>query len=309
VIPRVNPGAYDGVTNSKLNGLQNELAAKGVKLMSAPVVRTKMGAKDALVKIKDLSCGMNDTYAYYDIPSFKENFPKTVATGIRVLKQNRGSQGEGIWVVNVAEGHEGEVTGSTKLMLQEAVDNHKEEMTCDEFMTFCEKYIEGEEGQLIDQRFLPRIVEGELRVNMIFDEPTEIIHKKPAEGGLSATLASGATYVTYTPTDPMFEKLMDGFLNKDMKAIMPALGMDTEPLPLIWTADFILGDKDEAGNDTYFVGEFNCSCVGISKFQAVCGGTQTLADVSDEDYFDACELTDLMGVKAIEMLQKAKGGY
>jgi len=48
--------------------------------------------------------------------------------------------------------------------------------------------------------------------------------------------------------------------------------------------------------------------VGISKFQAVCGGEKTLADVSDEDYYDACELTDLMGVKAIEMLKKAKGG-
>ena len=56
----------------------------------------------------------------------------------------------------------------------------------------------------------------------------------------------------------------------------------------------------------YTVGEFNCSCVGISKFQAVCGGDQTLADVPDEDYYDACELTDLMGVKAIEMLEKAK---
>ena len=54
------------------------------------------------------------------------------------------------------------------------------------------------------------------------------------------------------------------------------------------------------------MGEFNCSCVGISKFQAVCGGSLTLADVSDEDYFDACELTDLMGVKAIEMLNHAK---
>ena len=40
----------------------------------------------------------------------------------------------------------------------------------------------------------------------------------------------------------------------------------------------------------------------------MCGGEKTLADVPDEDYFDACELTDLMGVKAIEMLTKAKGG-
>ena len=31
--------------------------------------------------------------------------------------------------------------------------------------------------------------------------------------------------------------------------------------------------------------------------------------VSDEDYFDACELTELMGVKAIEMLDKAKEAF
>jgi len=40
-------------------------------------------------------------------------------------------------------------------------------------------------------------------------------------------------------------------------------------------------------------------------FQAVCGGEKTLADVPDSDYYEACELTDLMGVKAIEMLTKA----
>ena len=38
----------------------------------------------------------------------------------------------------------------------------------------------------------------------------------------------------------------------------------------------------------------------------MCGGSLTLADVSDEDYFDACELTELMGKKAIEMIDKAK---
>lgn len=108
------------------------------------------------------------------------SWAKSIATGVRVVKQNCGSQGEGIWVCKVKEGQEGEVTGSTLLDLQEAVDNHKEEKTLDDFMTFCEQYIVGENGQLIDQRFLPRIVEGELRVNM------------PAEGGISATVKSGA---------------------------------------------------------------------------------------------------------------------
>ena len=41
--------------------------------------------------------------------------------------------------------------------------------------------------------------------------------------------------------------------------------MDNQPIPLIWTADFILGDKTPEGHDTYYVGEFNCSCVGITQ--------------------------------------------
>lgn len=44
-----------------------EATDKGLVAMSHPDVMRKMGAKDALVKIRDLSCGMPDTYAYYDI--------------------------------------------------------------------------------------------------------------------------------------------------------------------------------------------------------------------------------------------------
>ena len=263
-IVRINPGKYDGVTQSTLDNMLREVAATGVVAMSHPDAMIKMGAKDALVKIKHLSCGMPDTYAYYDIPAFKAQFPKSVATGVRVLKQNRGSQGEGIWVCKIKDGQEGEVTGATILDLQEAVDNHKEEKTIDEFMTFCEQYIVGENGQLVDQRFLPRIVEGEVRVNMIYETPVEIIHKKPAEGGISATLSSGAKYVSYAPDDPQFTTLMKNFM-ADLPTIMPSLGMEGVAVPLIWTVDFILGEKDEDGSDKYFVGEFNCSCVGITQ--------------------------------------------
>ena len=50
----------------------------------------------------------------------------------------------------------------------------------------------GEGGLLVDQRFLPRIVEGEVRVLMIYDAPVVVVHKRPAEGAFSATLFSGA---------------------------------------------------------------------------------------------------------------------
>ena len=51
----------------------------------------------------------------------------------------------------------------------------------------------------------------------------------------------------------------------DLPQLMKVLDLEGQPLPLIWTADFILGPKSAEGQDTFFVGEFNCSCVGIKK--------------------------------------------
>ena len=85
-------------------------------------------------------------------------------------------------------------------MLMEANDNHEEEHTVAEFIEFCVngrtsksgewtskgegKYLEGGKaagGQLVDQRFCPRIVEGELRYNLVGDALVGVIHKKPKE--------------------------------------------------------------------------------------------------------------------------------
>ena len=81
-----------------------------------------------------------------------------------------------------------------------------------------------------------------------------------------------------------------------MPELLTALDLEGEPLPLLWTADYIPKDPEDPDTATvdteYVVGEFNCSCVGVSKFQAVCGGSKTLADVSDEDYFDGQSQSD-----------------
>jgi len=134
-------------------------------------------------------------------------------------------------------------------------------------------------------------------------------------GGLSA-VGGNSEYTYYKPDDAKYSGLVQK-LYADIPTLLPTLGLEGEPLPLLWTADYIpknpdswaKGPYDRSCSDAeteYTVGEFNCSCVGISMFQAVCGGEKTLADVPDADYFEACELTELMGVKAIEMLTKAK---
>ncbi|KAK3288042.1 hypothetical protein CYMTET_4474 [Cymbomonas tetramitiformis] len=259
-IVRINPGSYEGVTQTLLDQMLRDVGDAGVPLMAHPDVAVRMGAKDALVGIRELECGMSDTFAYDDVASFKENFPKTVAGGTRVLKQNRGSQGEGVWVVSLKDSEAG-VTGESVMSLQEAVDDHREEKTLDEFMQFCEQYIEGAEGKLYDQRFLPRIVEGELRVNMVHTTPIEVVHRVPGD--------TGAKYVSYKPDDPEVAGLIDSFVGHDVPVLMSALGLEGLPVPLIWTADFVRGEPVD-GKEKYFVGEFNCTCVGITQQLHLC---------------------------------------
>jgi hypothetical protein len=257
IIVRINPGQVEGVSNEKWRNLVSKIDKSGVRVMSTPEVMEQMGSKQALSKIGHLNCGLDDTEIYYSVDEWRLHFINSLKTK-RVIKQNRGSSGEGIWVVELKNKLE-KITGNSLLILTEAVDNHVEEKTIDEFLIFCEKYLDGLDGLIVNQRFCPRIIEGEVRVNMIFDEVVALVHKKPILGGISATLSSGAEYTQYSPKHPKFSKLIKQW-NTDKPNIMDALGLKNKPLPLIWTADFIFGDDD----DSFIVGEFNCSCVGIA---------------------------------------------
>lgn len=256
VIVRINPGQVSGVTNSKWEKLVADISNRGVRVMTTPDVMKKMGAKDVLGKIGHLNCGLEDTKVYYTIQEWEQHFPKTLDR-TRVVKQNRGSSGEGIWVVNVID-KTTPITNDSLLEIREAVDNHRETTTLRDFLKFCHKYLLGKDGLIVNQRYCPRIIEGEIRLNMIGDKVEAIVHKKPVAGGISATLSSGAHYTQYPPDDPKFNKLIT-LWDKDKKNLMNALGLGESPLPLIWTADFIYGDDDES----FIIGEINCSCVGI----------------------------------------------
>jgi glutathione synthase/RimK-type ligase-like ATP-grasp enzyme len=77
------------------------LSERGLVGMTHPDSMMNFGAKSALVKLNKTGLVPEDTYVYYDIPDFKKSFPKTLSYSERVLKQNRGSTGEGIWRVVV----------------------------------------------------------------------------------------------------------------------------------------------------------------------------------------------------------------
>lgn len=263
-ISRVNPGTVPGGEAAYFDFLRG-LSEAGVLGPPHPDEMATLGAKDVLAKLADTALVPSDTFAYYDFESLYTNFPKTLAGGQRVLKQNRGSTGEGIWHVVVDDPRTfapGEpLPLDTMLKCTEAVDNHVEQHTMRDFLMMCVQYVLGESGMLVDMRFMPRIVEGEIRILMVGMTPVFVVHKKPAEteGAFSATLFSGAQYTYDRPE--RWQDLVDKFLS-EFPTVQEKLGeIET---PLIWTADFML-DTAPDGSDRYVLGEFNCSCVGFTS--------------------------------------------
>lgn len=265
VIVRINPGnLVNGET--KLFDTLRRLHDSDILVMTHPNTMMRFGAKDSLSKLADTDLVPDDTYAYYTVDDFEKNFPKSISNGVRVLKQNRGSTGSGIWRVEIVDSILDDYQPGDTLPLDtvvkctEAVDNHVEYSSLGKFMRFCHQYIEGENGMLIDMPFLPRIVEGEIRVLMVANEPIFVVHKKPVQekDAFSATIASGADYTYYKPEE--YPELVDKFVNA-IPTISDKLGK-IKYTPLIWTGDFILGDE-ENGEENYVLGEINCSCVGF----------------------------------------------
>ena len=337
LIVRCNPGQIkaDGGDQAKFDDGMRELRKKGIQVWPSPDVMEKMGAKDALCKIADLNIGLEDTLAYYDPDEFAAGFKKTMAFQPRVIKQNRGSSGEGIWIIKLKEGNYCSTFGERScedgevLDMMEANDNHAEEHTVAEFIEFCingrndksgewtskgvGKYLEGGKeagGQLVDQRFCPRIVEGELRYNCIGGTLVGIIHKKPKEGGISAVGGTGSIYTYYGPDEAKFANLTQKFLKDDLPKVMPALGLGEEPVPLWWTTDFILASPEgtPAEEEKWIVGEFNCSCVGISKCLAAYCKDDTpeakYTDIAEEDMAVVKDYASKLGTVALGILEK-----
>lgn len=269
-ISRVNPGNLADETG--YFQMLRELVGHGVEGLPHPDAMIAYGAKNSVEKLKGTDIVPDDVYTYYDFESLKEEFPKSLTNGVRVIKQNRGSTGEGIWRVEVldAEKYNGKkrIPLDAELKLTEAKDNHVEHKTLQEFLEFCIQYVEGPSGLVLDMPFLERIKEGEIRVLMLRDTVVNVVHKKPADDvdAFSATLFSGAKYRYDEPEKwPDLVESVGGSL----RTIQSRLG--NYDLPLIWTADFILDTDKKTGKDKYVLGEINASCVGFSTFLELSG--------------------------------------
>merc|ERR1719251_841739 len=313
----------NGGDQQKFDKAMTEVASK-IPVWPTPANMELMGAKDALTKIKDMDFGLPDTLGYYSPEEIREGFPKTIAFQKRVVKQNRGSAGEGIWIIELKDKNYcskyGERSAGMEEMLvcKEANDNHVEEHTVAEFIEWCEngrtdksgewtskgtgKYFEGGKeagGQMVDQRFCPRIEEGEARFVMIGRKLFRVEHYVYIGG------VGGETKTTIYPvSSPDFPDSADLPLNTirqkleaELETYIKALGLSEKDIPLLWAADFIPVDGHVK---PMVIGEFNCSCLGLAGYLDARGGD--LKDLSDEQRAMGQEMADKIGQLAREQL-------
>jgi hypothetical protein len=93
---------FAGQNRTVLDGMLRDVASQGVWVSAHPDVILKMGVKEVLYRTKDLGWG-TDTHVYRNTAALREEFPQRLRmAGPRVIKQNRGNGGEGVWKVELA---------------------------------------------------------------------------------------------------------------------------------------------------------------------------------------------------------------
>jgi hypothetical protein len=256
----------NGRNRSVLDALLREVSAHGVWVSTHPDVILKMGVKEVLHRTKQLGWG-TDTHLYRDARGLHDEFPQRLSTaGPRVLKQNRGNGGQGVWKVEA-------LNDETVRVLHARRGSVPEERPLGDFLRRCEAYFEAG-GCIIDQPFQPRLPEGMIRCYMSGDKVVGYGHQlikalmPPPPEGPDSPQAQPGPRIMHPAEAPAFQALRTKMESEWTPQMMRLLGIDADSLPVVWDADFLYGPPTASGKDTYVLCEINVSSVSSFPAQA-----------------------------------------
>jgi hypothetical protein len=263
----VNP-IQDGRDRSVLDAMLREIAAAGIFVSAHPDVILKLGTKEVLYRTRDIGWGC-DTHLYGSMEQMRRELRARLANGkARVLKQYRGNGGTGVWKIQFdAERGRGAPQPESLVRVRHAQRGCiEEEIALDEFLARCEQYFVGD-GRMIDQEYQDRLPEGMIRCYLVHDRVAGFGHQAinalvPAPEGAPPTNAPQPGPRLYHPaTKPEFQALKRKLEQEWLPAAQQRLDIETESFPVLWDCDFLLGPKDESGEDAYVLCEINVSSV------------------------------------------------
>ena len=258
---------HQGKTREMLDPLLREVAARGPWVSAHPDVILKMGVKEVLYRTKHLGWG-TDTQLYRSTGEFRDAFPARLQrSGPRVLKQNRGNGGQGVWKVEAVSGAGTEACRVRLLHAQRG--SVPEEMPLAAFMSRCEAYF-GWGGCIVDQPFQPRLPDGMIRCYMAGERVAGFGHQyikaliEPPPEGPDLPAAQPGPRIMHGPDAAPFQALRAKMEGEWVPQMMQVLGIEKSALPIIWDADFLYGQRDASGTDSYVLCEINVSsCFAI----------------------------------------------
>ena len=259
VLVWVNP-LQDGRTRAKLDALLRE-AASGRFVSAHPDVILKMGVKEVLHRTRHLGWG-TDTRLYRSAEEFRGDFPVQLRLAApRVIKQNRGNGGEGVWKVELID-----QSKSSVMVLEARRGSMPETMPIETFLMRCQVYFDWG-GCIIDQPYQVRLPDGMIRCYMGVDKVVGFGHQKikallpPPPEGPAAPAAQPGPRIMHRPEALPFQSLREKMETEWTPQMMNVLGIERNSLPIIWDADFLYGPRDAAGADSYVLCEINVSSV------------------------------------------------
>jgi hypothetical protein len=260
-----------GRTRAVLDAMLRDIATRGPWVSAHPDATRKMGVKEVLYRAKHLGWG-TDTHLYSIAADFHAAFPSRLqSAGPRVLKQNRGNGGQGVWKVELVSEPAGEA--SVVRVLEARRGSLPEELPLAAFMTRCEAYF-GSEGCIVDQPFQPRLADGMIRCYMGADKVVGFGHQfikaliPPPPEGPDSPAAQPGPRIMHGPDAVPFQVLRAKMEAEWVPQMMETLGIDAASLPIIWDADFLYGPRTASGEDSYVLCEINVSSVFAIPDQA-----------------------------------------
>jgi hypothetical protein len=253
---------HQGRTRAKLDALLREVAAHRPWVSTHPDVTMKMGVKEVLYRTSHLGWG-TDIQLYRTIAELYSAFPARLqASGPRVLKQNRGNGGQGVWKVELISDKTN--ADSIVRVLHAQRGSMPEDLELQEFMARCAPYF-ASGGLIVDQAFQSRLPEGMIRCYMGVDKVVGFGHQlikalvPPPPEGVDSPAAQPGPRIMHGPDAAPFQKLRAMMEREWTPQMMQVLGLDAAELPIIWDADFLYGPRTAAGDDTYVLCEINVS--------------------------------------------------
>jgi hypothetical protein len=248
-----------GRRRDRLDALLRDVAAAGVTVSAHPDTILRLGTKDLLVDTRSLPFG-SDAHRIDSLSQLERELPSRLRGGARVLKQHRGHSGIGVWRVEAA-------AQAGLLTLRHAQRGSEEErVTWPMLLERLAPYFDAAQGgHMIDQAWQPRLAEGMLRAYLVEDRVAGFGHQAvnalyPARDGEPAPQPGPRLY--HGPDEPAFQDLRRRLEGGWLDQLRECVGLARERLPLLWDADFLLGERSPGDTDErYVLCEVNASSV------------------------------------------------